>query len=335
MGEHNERPLRHRTVPLVALLTTCAWGSASGANMSADSPIMAKLARGNGFATFTNRRHPDNRIGYRFHEHTPIVHGQVPDDNERAGIDPAEMAELERRFGKRPGVLKNELRVDDKGWVPQQWTFYMAPVADGIDLLLVVQTDQAGLNAYYGIQQCFRMSGTTNAAWRRTIAQTPAFSEYDLWRRHEKDKPAKTSLTYVLRKRTWQALPATSSPVGARTPLGVRVDTERSGGDLAAMLTVGPYKARMLEQIDNGLVTRTNRERTWVCGIYWQRTSHVSDHHPADCLHSIVNVGPIPPNAKRAVRGKIYWFAGTLNELRKRWRRDFPDGPAPVAAPDK
>jgi len=166
MGEHNERPLRHRTVPLVALLTTCAWGSASGANMSADSPIMAKLARGNGFATFTNRRHPDNRIGYRFHEHTPIVHGQVPDDNERAGIDPAEMAELERRFGKRPGVLKNELRVDDKGWVPQQWTFYMAPVADGIDLLLVVQTDQAGLNAYYGIQQCFRMSGTTNAAWR-------------------------------------------------------------------------------------------------------------------------------------------------------------------------
>jgi hypothetical protein len=49
----------------------------------------------------------------------------------------------------------------------------------------------------------------------------------------------------------------------------------------------------------------------------------VTDHHPADCLHGIVNIGGIPPKSKRSIRGKIYWFQGTLDDLAKRWRRDF------------
>ena len=89
------------------------------------------------------------------------------------------------------------------------------------------------------------------------------------------------------------------------------------------MKQIGPYKARALEPIDIGLVTRVNREGTWVCGIFWERTSHLTDHHPADCLHSVVNIGPIGPRAKRAIRGKIYWFKGTLDDLAKRWKRDF------------
>jgi hypothetical protein len=80
----------------------------------------------------------------------------------------------------------------------------------------------------------------------------------------------------------------------------------------------------MLEPIDNGLIARIDKDKTWVCGIYWQRTSHVTGHHPADCLHSIVNIGDVPPHSKRAIRGKIYWFKGSLQDLAEHWKQDFP-----------
>ena len=241
-----------------------------------------------------------------------------------AAIDPAETSRRVATISARPGLLKNRVAVEGEGWAPQSWTFYMAPADDGIDLLLVVETAEKGLNAYYGVQQCFRMGGNTNETWRRAIAETPAFSEYDLWRLLEKDTSTKTSLTYVLRKGTWLPLPPTPDPIGARTPLGVRIDTERSGGNLSAMPEVGPYAARMVDPIDCGLITRRSTDGAWVCGIYWERTSHVTDHHPADCLHAIVNIGGIPPNSRRAIRGKIYWLKGSLDELRKTWTRDFP-----------
>ena len=50
---------------------------------------------------------------------------------------------------------------------------------------------------------------------------------------------------------------------------------------------------------------RTNLENARVAGLFWERTSHVTNHHPADCLHTVVNIGDIPPHGKRAVRGKI------------------------------
>ena len=295
--------------------------SAAPTGASARSPISVELVRRN-FASFTNRLHDGNRIGYRFHEHTPLTHGPTPKSNADAEIEPDEIDRLVRQMSQRTGVVCHSRRVAEKDWVAQRWTFYLAPADDGIDLLLVVETGDDGLNRYYGIQQCFRMSGRTNAAWRQEIALTPAFSEFDLWDR-QKDQLRKTSLTHVLRNGEWEALPATTKTVGCRTPLGVRVDTARSGGNLDAMKQVGPYEALMLEPIDCGLVTRTDVEGAWVCGIFWQGTSHVTDHHPADCLHAIVNIGNVPPHARRAVRGKIYWFRGTKDELRRRWQREF------------
>jgi hypothetical protein len=324
MGLAGEGELTAIAVVLV-LASACLPRCAASDETRSTSPITAKLASKRGFATFTNRLHLGNRIGYRFHEHTPIVHGDVPRNDRAAGINPAATTKIERQFAERPGVVTTTIDVKDEKWVPQRWTFYLAPTRDGIDLLLVVETNEVGLNDYYGVQQCFRMSGKTNAEWRRAIAETPAFSEFDLWNVEEKDSQAKTSLTHVLRKGRWQALPARKESVGTRTPLGLRVDTARSDGGLDSMDTVGPYKALMTDPIDNGLITRTNRARTWICGIHWQRTSHVTVHHPADCLHSIVNIGGIPPRSKRALRGKIYWFEGTLADLAKRFQRDFPD----------
>lgn len=73
------------------------------------------------------------------------------------------------------------------------------------------------------------------------------------------------------------------------------------------------------------LITRTNLEGTWISGIFWEGTSHLTNHHPADCLHTVVNIGCIPRHSKRAIRGKIYWFRGTKIDLAKRFQRDFPE----------
>ncbi|MCC6154544.1 MAG: hypothetical protein IT367_12330 [Candidatus Hydrogenedentes bacterium] len=300
----------------IAIAVAVAIASAAGAAQT--SPITATIPEGKQNATFTNALHPGNRIGYRFHEHTPLIFGDAPKDAVEAGIKSEEAAALESDFAKRSNILKKEIEIGDADWAPQTWTFYMAPVDDGVEMLWVVETKDIGLNEYYGVQQCFRLGGVTNEAWRREFAETPAFSEYDLWNVAEKDKAEKTSLSYVLRSGEWQTIPATRDPVGARTPLGIKYDTLRAGGDLNTMLKVGPYEARMLDPIDDGLITRINVDKTWVCGIYWERTSHITDHHPADCLHSIVNIGGIPPHSKRAIRGKIWWFEGILVELRTR-----------------
>ncbi len=309
---------------LVILEVMIMQASASHGESGSGTPITVQMVSSGRFATFTNRLHPGNRIGYRFFEHSPLTHGEVPRRLEDAAIDPAETSRRVAAISARPGLQQNRVAVEGEGWAPHHWTYYMAPADDEIDLLLVVETAEKGLNAYYGIQQCFRMGGKTNETWRRAIAETPAFSEYDLWRLLEKDRSAKTSLTHVLRQGAWLPLPPTPGSIGARTLLGVRIDTERSGGKLSAMPEVGPYAAQMTDPTDCGLIARRSTDSAWVCGIYWERTSHVTDHHPADCLHTIVNIGGVPPNSRRAIRGKIYWLEGSLDELRERWAHDFP-----------
>ena len=113
--------------------------------------------------------------------------------------------------------------------------------------------------------------------------------------------------------------------MGARTPYGETVDEKRFGGTMSN--TIGPYKARILDPVDCGLVMRADLMGEWVCGIYWEHTTHVTDHHPADCLHTVVDIGDIPAHGRRAIRGKIYWFQGTKADLLERWAVDFPKTP--------
>lgn len=252
-----------------------------------------------------------------------MVSGAVPSDSDAAGIDAKTLAAQVKAFETRPGVATRVVEVAGDGWLPQRWTYYMVPVADGIEMLWLVEVEETGLNSYYGVQQCFRLGGATNVEWRRKIAETPAFSEYDLWKGVEKGDATKTSLSYVVRGGQWALLPGCEESVGARTPLGVKVDS-------AAV--IGPYQARVLAPVDTGLAARANLEKTWVCAIYWEGTSHVTVHHPADCLHAIVNIGGVPAQGKRALRGKIYWFKGTLDGLKAHWERDFPSDEASTHA---
>ncbi len=299
------------------LLPVCALCCAA---LAQASPIEIELVKEN-FAAIRNAEHAGNHIGYRFHEHTPMVYGETPLSADEAGFDPEAAEKLEEACKGNPETFAYEQVIEkDAHWRKQAWRFYMLPVQDGVEIRLVVETFGEGLPEYYGVQQCFRMSGETNIGWRRDVACTPAFSEYDLW---EKEGTPQTSLTHVMRGGVWQALPAGKETVGARTPSGLAVDFLRTHGALEEK--VGPYDARMLAPIDCPLITRTDAQGEWVCGISWERTSHVTNHHPADCLHAIVNIGNIPPFSRRAFQGKIYWFKGSKTDLAERYAADFEE----------
>lgn len=195
-------------------------------------------------------------------------------------------------------------------------------MSEGIDLLWVVQTEDSGLPEFYAVQQCFRLTGAANEPWRHKYARTAAFSEFDLWSRLPAEAP-KSSLTWVLRFGGLQGLPGCKEAVGCRTPYGAALDTRRNAGQLDNLELIGPYQARMLWTADNGLILRTSADERWSTGLYWERTTHLSDHHPADCLHAIVNIGGVAPHSQRVLRGKIYWLAGDGKNLVNRWRKDF------------
>ena len=209
----------------------------------------------------------------------------------------------------------------EEGWIPQTWTFYLVPVRDGVDMLLLVETEDVGLPEYHGIQQCFRLGGVTNSEWRQKYARTPAFSEYDIWKAQGNEE---SNLTWVLRAAVLEPLPGCKETVGYRTSIGESMDRLMNGGNLEGMTHVGPYKARMLGTADGGVIWRSSQDGAWSCGVYWERTTHVTNHHPADCLHAIVNTGGVAPHAKRAVAGKIYWLKGDGAEVVRHLTQDFP-----------
>jgi len=281
------------------------------------------------FLSFSNTLHAGNRIGYRVLEHLPIVHGRVPGEaTDRAITEKAEA--LERHFATRKDVYVHRLNVGDltrPPWVAQTWTFYIVPLVDGFDLLWMIETGNIGLNDCYSVQQCFRMTGRANEAWRKTVAESPAFSEYDLWQEQSRLNQPRTSLSWVVRNGLWQPIPPIDAHVVCRTALGLQIDLDRSGGDLARIPSMEPpFQANTVSTfeppIDDGLAARCDREGNWLNALWWENTTHISNHHPADCLHSFVNLGPLAANSKRALRGRIYWARMTKDELLARWRMD-------------
>jgi hypothetical protein len=93
--------------------------------------------------------------------------------------------------------------------------------------------------------------------------------------------------------------------------------------------------------IDHGLILRETLDRKKVpasyfrrtapgeawdrisTGLYWERTAWVSNRHPADCVHAVVYLGPLPPGGSRTVHGKFYWIDGTKDDLLAAWQEDF------------
>jgi hypothetical protein len=73
-----------------------------------------------------------------------------------------------------------------------------------------------------------------------------------------------------------------------------------------------------------GLIVRESSSGRWVAGIAWERFLSAQGHNPWDCMHLSVNVGPLAQGGSREIRGKIYLFEGTREQLLERYRRDFP-----------
>jgi hypothetical protein len=275
------------------------------------------------FVALSNPLHPGNRIGYRFLEHLPIAFGAIPESGAVESIS-AEAERREKTFAAREGVFLKSIGVKEQGWAPQTWRLYFAPRQDGFDLLWVVETKDQGLNEFYSAQQCFRLTGRTNKGWRRNICEAPTFSEYDWWAAEQAGGKSRSSLSFVRRGGAWAALPAVEGHVACRTPMGRAMDAVRSGGEVSKITGLPPYGPTRFEpDADNGLAVRTSADGQWVCGLYWDRATHIANHHPADCLHLFVNLGPLPPHSKRAIRGRVYWLAGSKEEVLRQWEEEF------------
>jgi hypothetical protein len=72
-----------------------------------------------------------------------------------------------------------------------------------------------------------------------------------------------------------------------------------------------------------GLIARESTSGRWVTGIAWERFLSAQGHNPWDCMHLSVNIGPLAQGESREIRGKIYLFEGTREQLLERYRRDF------------
>jgi hypothetical protein len=294
--------------------------------------------------TFAWRERPADYIGYRCLEGAPLVldtgvdysgqpaadwpamparEVQAPalarDDNwpanwltEYAEADPAAPVQLSFRAGAAGAA-----------WCTcvtgaQQQEFHFQPVADGIEIRLRFSSDMP-IEGGYCLQQCLRFTGRMNMAWRRAIAQTPYFSELDL----QGGGGANLTLTHARRENEWFGFPV--QHVAYPTRAGAPSVPEMSP-----------------EAIDHGLIVRESFARndapenywaetapglTWdriVAGLYWERTAYVSNRHPADCVHAVIDVGPLAAGQARTLHGKMYFFEGTKDDLLARWRKDFP-----------
>jgi hypothetical protein len=200
------------------------------------------------------------------------------------------------------------------------------PAEDGLDAWMWLEPAKAVPGSYL-VEQCLRMSGTGNTFKRRQSAFVPELSEYELW-----DRGEMRGLSYTRQGDSWRGVDplrafAQQSKfktvmeyyAGHSMPSYTRFHTP-AGLALAEVSGVYVDPGR---RVQNGLVARESADGKTIAGMYWERSAQLSTHHPADCLHAAVDLGPASSGEPRIVRGKIYWFEGTKEDLLKHWERDF------------
>ncbi len=297
--------------------------------------------------TFFWKEHPRFWVGYRVLEGQPETSPHPLPDNEHMpavgwGAFPARSQDLlslpdsslprklwrtsYREKERQDHVqLAFQAYADGSAWCSvmeengyQQRKFFFRPVEDGVQMWMRLAT-QAPIEGSYLVQQCLRFTGAQNWSLRRHIARIPFLSELDV---QAMGHPGLT-LTHVRQGGEWLMFPA--QHILYATPLGANLGSHDFAG-----------------QIDHGLIIRETLDRkavpasyfrktapgeTWdrvASGMYWERTAWVSNRHPADCVHAVIDLGPLPAGGSRTVRGKFYWIEGTKDDLLAVWSRDFP-----------
>jgi hypothetical protein len=191
------------------------------------------------------------------------------------------------------------------------------PVSDGVRLTMQVNTE-VPIESALCVQQCLRFTGKMNDPWRLKVAHIPYLSELDM----QAMGNANGTLTFSRRDDEWMSFPVEHRIFATKS--GAALDQNSSG------------------IIDHGLIIRESPKRTeapdwywervapdanWaqvVSGMYWERTAFVSNRHPADCVHSWFDVGPLDVGEVRVVRGKFYYLEGSKDDLLQQFELDFP-----------
>jgi hypothetical protein len=201
----------------------------------------------------------------------------------------------------------------------QQREFYFQPFSQGVRIWARLTAHQA-IKGSYCLQQCLRFTGMYNAEWRKLIAHMPFLSELDM----QAMGHANGTLTYARRDRQWVSFPVQHVIYPAKTGFENRPEPQ------------GEY-------VDHGLIVRETPDRVlapdwywervapdaaWVqmtCGMYWERTAYLSNRHPADCVHSWIDFGPLAEGQTRTIQGVVYFIEGSKDDLLELWERDFKD----------
>jgi hypothetical protein len=72
-----------------------------------------------------------------------------------------------------------------------------------------------------------------------------------------------------------------------------------------------------------GLLIRESRDGKWVTAIAWEDFLSVQGNNPWDCMHLCVRVGPLAPQKRKTIRGKIYLMRGSKEDCLGRFSKDF------------
>jgi hypothetical protein len=72
-----------------------------------------------------------------------------------------------------------------------------------------------------------------------------------------------------------------------------------------------------------GLLVRESEDGRWVTGIAWEEFLSAQGHNPWRCMHLCVRVGPLARGRSGTIRGRIYLFEGTKEDLLARFRKEF------------
>jgi hypothetical protein len=194
---------------------------------------------------------------------------------------------------------------------------HFEPYEDGISLKMKVFTTRA-VPGGCCLQQCLRFTGGMNAAWRTKIAHVPYLSEFDM---HAMGRPNAT-LTYGHRGGTWSQLPVEYTVVPTISQNKNAKGINKTTYDHGLIVRESPHRDQAPQWYWDRVAPQTDWDQI-SAGMYWERTAMVSNRHPADCVHSWVDIGPLAEGETRIVQGKVYYLEGSKDDLLSNWQRDF------------
>lgn len=204
--------------------------------------------------------------------------------------------------------------VENGGLQERMWRF--VPDENGVRLWMTLKTNEEVPGGFI-VQQCLRLTSGIGFGFYRTVASAPFLSELLM----QALGNANGTITWGRSNNAWQQFPLPFTRY--HLPVGQGIYDDSSG------------------QVDSGLIVRESASRaeapasywqsaapevdweTWTAGLYWERSTYISNRHPADCLHIGVDFGPLKAGESRTVMGKFYWLEGTRDDLFTLWQKDF------------